>query len=116
MFVDRADAFVDFLKHTFDATEIGRTELPNGRIANVRIKIGASTFMASEADEQNMKAMPGAYYVYVEDVDHTLQKAVSKGATKLFDPIDMPYGDRQAGITDPTRTSTRGVSEKRLYK
>ncbi len=101
MFVDRADAFVGFLKRTFNATEIGRTELPNGRIANVRVRIGTSTFMASEADQENMKAMPGPFYVYVEDVDHTLEKAVSNGATKLFDPTNMPYGDRQAGITDP---------------
>ena len=85
MLVDRADDLVDFLKTTFSATEIGRTALPNGRIANVRIKIGTSTFMASEADQENMKAMRSAYYVYVEDVDHTLEKAVSNGATKLFD-------------------------------
>src|SRR5262245_6143636 len=27
--------------------------------------------------------------------------AVSNGAVKMFDPMDMPYLDRQAGITDP---------------
>ena len=101
MLVDQADKFVDFLKNVFDAQEIGRTVQRNGRIANVRIKIGASAFMVSEANQDNMRAMPGAYYVYVENVDHTLDEALSNGAVKMFDPTDMPYGDRQAGITDP---------------
>jgi PhnB protein len=101
MLVERAEEFVAFLKNAFDATEVGRTEFPNGRIANVRIRIGTSTFMASEADQENMKSMPGAYYVYVEDVDKTLSRALSHGATKMFDPMDMPYGDRQAGVVDP---------------
>jgi len=100
MLVDRAAEFVDFLQHVFDANELGRTVFPDGRIANVRVKIGTSTFMISEAGAE-MRAMPAAYYVYVEDVARVLEKAVAHGAIKLFDPTDMPYGDRQAGITDP---------------
>jgi PhnB protein len=101
MVVDQAEKFVDFLKNTFDAKEIGRTQLPGGRIANVRIRIGTTTFMVSEASGENLKAMPCAYYLYVENVDQTLDKAVSNGAKKMFDPMDMPYRDRQAGVTDP---------------
>jgi PhnB protein len=26
---------------------------------------------------------------------------LSNGASKIFDPMDMPYEDRQGGITDP---------------
>ena len=99
--VNRADEFVRFLKVVFDADELGRTELPDGRIANVRIRIGTSSFMVSEVDGESLKAMPAAYYIYVDDVDGVLDRAVSHGATKMFDPADMPYGDRQAGITDP---------------
>jgi PhnB protein len=101
MIVNDAEKFVDFLKKVFSGKELGRTTLPNGRIANVRIRIGTSAFMVSEASEQNMKVMPASYYVYVEDVDRTLANAVSNGATKMFDAMDMPYEDRQAGITDP---------------
>ena len=100
MLVDRAGEFVRFLQEVFDATELGRTVTPNGRIANVRMRIGTSAFMASEADRED-NAMPATYYVYVGDVDGVLEKAVSRGATKMFDLADMPYGDRQAGITDP---------------
>jgi PhnB protein len=101
MVVEQADKFVQFMKTVFNAKELGRTLQRNGRIANVRMKIGTSAFMVSEASQENMKAMPAAYYVYVESVDQTFESALSNGATKWFDPMDMPYEDRQAGITDP---------------
>src|SRR3974390_416625 len=101
MVVEQADKFVQFMKTVFNAKELGRTVLPNGRIANVRMRVGTSSFMVSEASSENMKAMPAAYYVYVERLDQTFQRALSNGATRWFDPMDMPYQDRQAGITDP---------------
>ena len=59
--------------------------------------------------------MQAAYYVYVKDADRTFAKALSNGAGKIFDPMDMPYEDRQGGITDPFGNiwwiSTRLVEE-----
>jgi len=101
MLVAGADAFAEFLTRVFEATEIGRTVLPGGRIANIRIRIDTSTFMISEADGAMMQPMPGAYYVYVEDVDRTYAAALASGAESLFEPADMPYQDRQAGVRDP---------------
>jgi len=95
MVVEQADKCVQFMKTVFNAKELGRTLQRNGRIANVRMKIGTSAFMVSEASQENMKAMPAAYYVYVESVDQTFESALSNGATKWFDPMDMPYEDRQ---------------------
>jgi PhnB protein len=101
MVVNGAEKFVDFLKNTFDAAEVGRTQLPGGRLANLRIRIGTTTFMVSDATGNGLAAMPATYYIYVENVDRTLDKAVSNGAKKMFDAMDMPYRDRQAGVTDP---------------
>jgi PhnB protein len=101
MIVDGADEYVAFLSQVFGATELGRTELPNGRIANIRIEIGTSKFMISQADSEALKPMPGAYYVFVEDVDKTFENATANGAEKIFEPADMPYLDRQAGVSDP---------------
>ena len=100
MVIENAGAFADFLKDTFNAQEMGRS-IRKGRIANIRMKIGTSAFMVSEASADNMKAMPASYYVYVEDVDATFAKALANGANRWFDPQDMPYQDRQAGIIDP---------------
>jgi PhnB protein len=101
MIVDGADDFVDFLSNVFGAVEVGRTVLPDGRLANVRLRIGTSTFMVSQAAADAMKAMAGAYYVFVEDVDATFDKACAMGALEIFAPADMPYQDRQAGVQDP---------------
>ena len=101
MIVDGANAFIGFLENVFDATEVGRTEFPNGRVANIEVQIGTSRFMIGEADNETSKPMPASYYLYVEDVDQTLEKAIANGATELFGATDMPYQDRQAGIIDP---------------
>lgn len=99
--VSDARQLIDFLQTVFDARELGRTELPDGRIANMRVNIGTSNLMIAEPDAGVLKPMPCAHYVYVEDVDGVLDKALAAGATMLFGAADMPYGDRQAGIADP---------------
>ena len=100
IFVSEASDYIEFLKKAFHAVEVGRTTMPDGAVANARIRIGTSTFMVSEAS-QRIPATKSAFYLYVESADATLEKALSSGATKIFDPMDMPYKDRQAGITDP---------------
>jgi PhnB protein len=109
MLVKQADKFVEFLKNAFDAREIDRTDRPDGTIANSRARIGTSTFMVSEAGEGGLGAVAGAYYLYVENADQTVAKAVAHGATKIFDAMDMPYGDRQGGVS-PIRLATSGGS------
>ncbi|MDH3576359.1 MAG: VOC family protein [Gammaproteobacteria bacterium] len=101
MIIDGANDFVDFLNNVFEAKEVGRTEFPNGRVANIEVQIGTSRFMIGEPDNEASKPMPASYYVYVDDVDQTLEKAIAHGATKLFGATDMPYQDRQAGVIDP---------------
>lgn len=102
MIVDDADAFLGFLSSVFGATELGRTTRPDGRVANLRIAIGTSKFMVGEAARDGMQAMPGTYYVYVDDVDGTYARALAAGAASIFEPADMPYEDRQAGVSDPS--------------
>jgi PhnB protein len=115
MMVDDLERFVAFLKNAFDARELGRTVTPDGRVANCRLRIGTTSFMVSEADRKNFKPMPAAYYIYVENTDAMFAKALSNGAKRIFDPADMPYEDRQAGIIDPCGNywwiSTRLVEE-----
>jgi uncharacterized glyoxalase superfamily protein PhnB len=44
---------------------------------------------------------PAALHVYVPDADAAYARAVAAGATTLLPPTDMPYGDREADVTDP---------------
>lgn len=102
MIVERAEELTEFLGTVFGASVLGKTVVPDGRVANIRVSIGTSSFMISEAGDGAMPAMPGTYYIYVEDVDRTFDIAIANGAAKIFEPADMPYMDRQAGISDPS--------------
>lgn len=100
IFVEQADQFVQFLLNAFDGHEIGRTLAPNGTIANAQVRIGTNALMVSEATE-NYPAMPAAYYLYVDDADAAMDKALGYGAKLEMEVEDMPYGDRQGGVIDP---------------
>lgn len=99
-FVTDAESFVRFLVHGLGGTETCRTMRPNGLIQNVQVTLGTSTVMVSEAT-QRYTPMAAAYYLYVEDADTSLQRALKHGATLEMEVDDMPYGDRQGGVKDP---------------
>lgn len=99
-FVRDADDFVAFLKAAFGGEELGRSTRSDGKIANAQIRVGTSTVMVSEAPEQ-YKAMRSAYYLYVEDADASMKRALENGAVLEMEVDNMPYGDRQGGVADP---------------
>ena len=99
-FISKADEFVEFLTKAFGGIEIGRSLRADGKIANAQVRIGTATIMVSEATGK-YSAMPAAYYLYVENADSAMQKAIDNGATLEMEVSDMPYGDRQGGVLDP---------------
>lgn len=101
MIVADADGFGRFLSDAFGATELGRSVQPDGRLANLRVRIGTTNFMIGEAEGGMLKPMAATYYIYVDNVDRVFAKAVASGADALMEPADMPYLDRQAGVQDP---------------
>ena len=100
LFVDSAEKLVDFLVHGLGGVETLRSLRPDGRIANVQVRIGTTTLMASEGSAA-YPAMPASYYLYVEDADASMTRALAHGATLEMAVADMPYGDRQGGVRDP---------------
>ena len=98
-FVDDAEAFIAFLIAGLGGQETGRSMRPDGCVANVQVRLGTSTVMVSEASPA-FPAMAAPYYLYVEDADASMQRAIAAGATKIMDVDDMPYGDRQGGVRD----------------
>ena len=97
-FVDGAADFITFLVAGLGGTEIGR-HMNGERIANAQVRLGTSTVMISESSSA-YPAMPGSYYLYVEDADAAMKKALTAGATLIRAVADMPYGDRQGGVRD----------------
>lgn len=98
-FVTGAEQFVSFLVDGLGGVETCRSLRPDGRIANVQVRIGNSTIMASEASPQ-YPPMPAAFYLYVEDAHASMRRALAHGATLEMVVADMPYGDRQGGVRD----------------
>lgn len=99
LFVNDVAEYLSFLERVFDAKELNRTE-HEGRIANLILTIGDTAMMLAQPQEA-VTDMRTSFYLYVENVDEVYQHALENGCTSVFEPADMPYGDRQGGIEDP---------------
>jgi len=91
---------LEFLKQTFNSTELERVPRPDGTISHAEVRIGDSVVMMGEANAQS-KAMPTMLYVYVEDVDAVYKRALQAGAKPVRELKDEFYGDRAGGVADP---------------
>jgi PhnB protein len=107
--VDDAREAIDFYKNAFGATERGVMETPDGKVAHAELQIGDSVVMLSDLFEQSPHESPNkrggttsALFMYVEDVDAALQKAVDAGATLTAPAEDMFWGDRYGKVSDPS--------------
>lgn len=101
-------AEVDFCIATFRAEERVRRPGPDGTLAHALITIGpAMVMIESEWPEAPNRApdrdggTPVALYVYVENVDETVERALSHGARMLMPAANQPWGDRVAWFLDP---------------
>lgn len=100
---------IDFCTTTFGAVELGRRPGPDGKVAHALMTIGPAMIMieaewptitsrAPKADGSS----PVVIYVYVEDVDKTVERAIANGAQVLLPVQNQFWGDRIAWIMDPS--------------
>ena len=102
-------AEIDFCKNTFGAVELGRRPGPDGTVVHALLTIGPAWIMI-EAEWPGMStrapqldgSSPVVIYVYVEDVDQTVERAVAGGAKVLFPVANQFWGDRIGWIMDPS--------------
>jgi PhnB protein len=101
---------LEFYSEVLGATERMRIPGPNGTIAHAEIQIGDSVVMVDDASPEmgteappsgGLEGSPSSLYVYVEDVDATVERAAGLGATVVRAPEDQFYGDRNGYIIDP---------------
>ena len=102
--VDDVERLIDFLKAAFDAVEKERIPGKDGRTGHAELTISDSHVMLGRAGPE-WPAQPCMIYVYVPDTDATYARALAAGATSAQEPADMFYGDRNAGVKDPTGNS-----------
>ena len=106
--VDDAAEALEYYKKAFGAKERGRMEAPDGKIGHAEVQIGDSLVMLSDpfpqASTRTPKEMGGttaSVFLYVENVDAFVQRAVDAGATVSMEVADQFWGDRFGTITDP---------------
>jgi PhnB protein len=97
--VQGAAGLLAFIAQVFGGEELRRDLRADGMIMNAEIKIGDSVLELAEAHGE-WEALPGALHVYVPDTDAVYERALVAGATTLYAPADMDYGERSAGVRD----------------
>lgn len=101
LIVDGAARLLDFVKAAFDAKERVRMPGPGDTVGHAEVTIGDSVIMLADGGEQSSPRR-GTLHLYVEDCDASYQRALDAGATSERAPEDQFYGDRMAGVNDPT--------------
>src|SRR5947209_15326658 len=90
LIVNDGNAALAFYRDVFGATERMRFPGPNGTVAHAEIEIGDSVLIVEDASPHmgtqappadGLAGSPTFLYIYVEDVDATLARAVELGAT-----------------------------------
>jgi PhnB protein len=106
--VDDAARAIEYYAKAFGAKELGRMDAPGGKVGHAELQIGDSRIMLSDPFPQSSTRPPkelggttGSVFMYVEDVDAVVKRAVDAGATITMEPDNMFWGDRFGTITDP---------------
>jgi PhnB protein len=118
---------IDYYKKVFGATELMRMPGPDGRIGHAELQIGDSRIMLADENlsmgnrsAETIGSSPISLYVYLDDCDKVVEKAVAEGAKVLKPVQDQFYGDRSGFIQDPfghlwgVATHKEDVSEKEM--
>jgi uncharacterized glyoxalase superfamily protein PhnB len=97
--VREAPEVLEFVKNAFGAQELQRGTGSGGGI-HAEVRIGDSILMIGGGGEWKGPSMPTSLWMYVEDADAVYESALRAGAKTITPPMDQPYGDREAGVTD----------------
>lgn len=103
-----AAAEMEFCLRTFEAEELNRRPGPDGKVAHGLFKVSGEMIMIegiwpslpSRAPVPDASS-PVVIFVYVPDVDATVERAVTNGARVVVPLQDQFWGDRVAWFIDP---------------
>jgi PhnB protein len=105
-----AAAEIEFCKVAFGAQELSRRSGEDGSVTHATLGIGELLIMlhgetarlASRAPLADGSS-PVVIYLYLEEVDAVIERAVAAGARILTPLADQIWGDRMARIIDSAR-------------
>ncbi len=99
---------IEFYKKAFNAVEVMRSLMPDGKIGHAMLRIGDSPlFVTDEFPDYGsfgplaLKGSPVTIHLSVPNVDDIWASATAAGATVRMQLADMFWGDRYGQLTDP---------------
>ena len=106
--VDDAAAAIEYYTKVFGAKESVRMDGPDGKIGHAELEIGDSVVMLADPTPSSSARPPSelggttsVIFMFVEDVDTTVLRAVDAGGTLTRPVEDMFWGDRTGQVVDP---------------
>ena len=101
LMADGAQRVIDFLKQTFDASELRRFDMPDGTVMHAEVRVGDTVVMIADGGGE-WPAFPAWMDVYVADVDATYRLGLAAGGTSAQEPRrNEGETDRRGGVKDP---------------
>jgi PhnB protein len=97
-----APGLIDFVQRAFGGEETFRSTGSAGGV-HAEVRVGDSMLMIGGGSPQHSwrgDPIPTSLHIYVKDADATYRRALEAGGTSIEEPVDQPYGDREAGIKD----------------
>jgi PhnB protein len=106
--VSDVKAAVAFYQKAFGFAKRGVMNGPDGKPIHAELTLRGTTLMLGPENParamrsaKTVGASPASLYLYVENVDKTVAKAVGLGATTQGEVMDMFWGDRCGMLVDP---------------
>jgi PhnB protein len=109
LFCRDVEAQIEFCRDALGAVEVVRRPGADGRTAHAMLKFGPAMLML-EAESPALPSRvpnldgssPVVIYLYVEDVNATVERALARGG-KLVVPVETQFwGDRLGWVQDPS--------------
>jgi len=108
VFVTDAAAAVRFYRQAFDATELFRNTLPDGRVLFVEVAFGPAKLLVSEEMVElgalaptSLGGSPVLLLLETDDVDAVAERALAAGAEVEMPVAEMFWGERYGVVRDP---------------
>lgn len=130
-----ASEAIEYYKKAFGAEVVERMDRPDGKLMHASLKIGDSLIMLGEecppheghaenctSSPTNLKGSTVGLYLYVDDVDSVVSRAVKAGGVAGMEVADMFWGDRAGSVKDPfghiwmVATHKRDLSPEEMRK
>ncbi len=99
---------VSFYQKAFGFSKRAVMNGPDGKPIHAEVTLRGTTLMLGPENPalgkrtaKTIGASPASLFLYVEDVDRVVSKALSSGATSKGPVMDMFWGDRCGTIVDP---------------